>query len=362
MREPEKKRESAPDGLTEAHANGFGTFCGDEFFRVLLMNANVWIAFIDEERHVTTWNHAAEKISGYTGGEVIGEKGIWAKLYPDPAYRKEVTGKIEKIISNRHSLERFETRIVCKDGSTRIISWNTSEIRDSGGKVKGYFIIGIDISEITRLETCFKVLLMNASVLVVFLDENRRIKVWNRFAEEVTGYTAEDVFRRNGIWTKLYPDPEYRKEIVEKIRGSITDPDGKETFETTIITKSGQEKLILWKTRMIHDRERNLDGYVIIGLDITKEVEMESEIFRYIGNSAMRLKFPVEIIRDNLTDLREKMISGEIDNEDAALQLSVEITHAEQILNNLYDINQAVQRSFNRMPEDMKNFLREIRR
>lgn len=108
---------------------------------------------------------------------------------------------------------------------------------------------------------------------------------------------------------------------------------------------------------MMYDYDRNLDGYVVIGLDITRKKEMQEEIFRYIGHSVMRLKYPVEIIRDNLYELHEKINVGDIGTEEILLELMIEIKNSEQILRNLQDLNRAVQNSFKEMPDELKDFL-----
>jgi len=44
----------------------------DEFFQTLLMNANLWITVLSPTGCIEIWNHAAEKITGYTASEVRG--------------------------------------------------------------------------------------------------------------------------------------------------------------------------------------------------------------------------------------------------------------------------------------------------
>ena len=91
------------------------------FFETLLMNANVWIAFLDPNGRIIVWNKAAEEISGYTENEVRGSREIWKKLYPDSGYREVVTKKIDDAIQNRHNLENFETNIRAKGGMQKQI-------------------------------------------------------------------------------------------------------------------------------------------------------------------------------------------------------------------------------------------------
>jgi len=326
-------------------------------FRTLLMNANIWVAFLDPQSRIEVWNRTAEEISGYTADEVMGSNEIWKKIYPDPEYRKEVTEKIIDIISNKKSLTNFESNIVTKNKEKRVISWNTQEIRDDENKIMGFVVTGRDITNIIGLQRKFGTLLMNANVWIAFLDPQSRIEVWNRAAEEISGYTADEVIGSNEIWKKLYPDQEYRKKVTEKIIDIISNKKSLENFESRIITRVGDKKTISWNTRELEDDKGNTLGYIMIGLDITKEKKMHTEVFEYIGESAMRLKNPVEVVKNNMDGLIIRLETGDYTTEDLILQMRIQSKNAEKIIENLHELNEAVSMAFEDMPPALKKFL-----
>ena len=88
-----------------------------EFQDSVITNANVWMSVLDGSGTILLWNSAAEEISGYRSGEVIGRREIWKKLYPDKNYRKQITGTITRIIRDRNYIENFETTILTKAGN-----------------------------------------------------------------------------------------------------------------------------------------------------------------------------------------------------------------------------------------------------
>lgn len=118
----------------------------------IIRNANVWLTVLDSNGKILAWNRAAERISGYMAAEVLGRSDIWKALYPDREYRRKVTGTITRIIADRNYVDNFETEIRAKDGSTRIISWNTREMTDDGIQDKQYITIGLDITERKRAD------------------------------------------------------------------------------------------------------------------------------------------------------------------------------------------------------------------
>ncbi|MFA5396463.1 MAG: PAS domain-containing protein [Methanogenium sp.] len=329
------------------------------FYETLLMHANVWIAFLDPKSRIIVWNTAAEEISGYTADEVRGGNIIWKKLYPDPKYREMITKKIDDVIQNRQELENFETIILTKDGLNKQISWNTREILAEDGDIKGYITIGRDITEIVSLEKNFRTLLMNANVWIAFLDVDTRVQVWNNAAEVISGYTADEVTGSDDIWKKLYPEPEYRKEVTDNIIESIARTEELENFESKIRTKDGQKKIISWNTRKLDSDEGKTLGYILIGSDVTKERKLHAEMIDYISESAMRLKNPVEVIKNNMDQIITQLEENDCSSEDLILLIKIQTKNAERIIENLHELNKAVSGAFDDMPPALRRFLTE---
>jgi PAS domain S-box-containing protein len=116
-----------------------------------MMNAQVWLAVLDHQGTILLWNNAAERISGYFSAEVVGSNAVWKELYPDPGYRKQITGTITRIISDNNFLENMETTIRCKSGESRTISWNTRMLPAEHRKPT-FIAIGVDITEQKKAE------------------------------------------------------------------------------------------------------------------------------------------------------------------------------------------------------------------
>ncbi|MFA4876956.1 MAG: PAS domain-containing protein [Methanoregula sp.] len=120
------------------------------FRESIIDNAYVLLAVLGPKGTILVWNKAAEMITGYSNGEVIGKNDIWKKLYPDTEYRRSITLKIAKIISEHNYFENLETTIVTKNNEKRIISWNTRQTRTRG--IYHEIAIGRDITEQRKAE------------------------------------------------------------------------------------------------------------------------------------------------------------------------------------------------------------------
>jgi diguanylate cyclase (GGDEF)-like protein/PAS domain S-box-containing protein len=124
-------------------------------------------------------------------------------------------------------------------------------------------------SEMRLLSQFRKSIIDNASIWINVLDTTGYVTVWNKAAEEISGYRREEVLKNIKVWEWLYPDPQYR-ESVFKINQEIINLGAKvEDFETSIRTKSGQEKIVAWNSRRFLNDKEEVMGSIAIGRDIT---------------------------------------------------------------------------------------------
>lgn len=101
---------------------------------------------------ITSWNKAAERLFGYTAGEMIGCP--ITKLFP--ADRLDEEPKIIARISAGQRVEHFETVRKTKSGKLIDLSLTISPVRDSDGRIIGASKIARDITEKKRTEEALR--------------------------------------------------------------------------------------------------------------------------------------------------------------------------------------------------------------
>ncbi|MEX0603319.1 MAG: diguanylate cyclase [Marinobacter sp.] len=109
----------------------------------------------------------------------------------------------------------------------------------------------------------------NASIWINVLDPQSRVLLWNKAAEKISGYSEQELQGKGDIWEWLYPDESYRstiQDIVVEILAGVREVDD---FETSIRTRSGEERLMRWNSRCFHNEAGVLVGAIAIGLDVT---------------------------------------------------------------------------------------------
>ncbi|MEX5218858.1 MAG: PAS domain-containing protein [Nitrospira sp.] len=88
-------------------------------FHALFAHMPVMVAALDDQGQVVAWNHECERVTGYQAADIIG-KSDWLKmLYPDEAYRNEIRARLG------NDYRDWDLRLICKDGSSRVIRWTS---------------------------------------------------------------------------------------------------------------------------------------------------------------------------------------------------------------------------------------------
>lgn len=133
--------------------------------------------------------------------------------------------------------------------------------------------------QLRELDQFRELVIDNAMVWINVLDPQWRITLWNKAAEQISGYRRDEVLDNPAIWEWLYPDPDYRASIGAKVTEILEHDTMVEGFETRIRCKQGEEKIIAWNSRRFFGEDGTLMGSIAIGQDITarKLAEMELE-------------------------------------------------------------------------------------
>ncbi|HID63445.1 MAG TPA: PAS domain S-box protein, partial [Anaerolineae bacterium] len=116
-----------------------------------------------------------------------------------------------------------------------------------------------------------------AQVLIVVLDTEGRIVLFNRACQETTGYSDEEVLGRN--WFDLFL-PERVKEGVGEVFQKLLAGQLPSHYENPILTKDGRERLIEWDNTFLRDEEGTVNYVIGTGRDITEYERAEGRILQ----------------------------------------------------------------------------------
>lgn len=121
----------------------------EERFRTVVEEINVVVVELDPEGRIVLFNPAAERLAGYAADEVIG-KDCFGLLVPEAA-RGRAREVFREVLGGRE-VEGYESPVLRKDGTERIVSWNTKAIRAGDGEPRAVVGLGMDVTERLRME------------------------------------------------------------------------------------------------------------------------------------------------------------------------------------------------------------------
>jgi len=108
-------------------------------------------------------------------------------------------------------------------------------------------------------------LIDQANVWLMALDRNRNVMLWNRTAEQISGYPREEVVGHDEVWELLYPDPHYRSEVLSTMGETVLSSRVIENWETIVRRKDGREVVVSWNARRLIDDDGSTIGTVATG-------------------------------------------------------------------------------------------------
>lgn len=132
--------------------------------------------------------------------------------------------------------------------------------------------IALDITERAKEEEAVRrardqaeCLIQTANVLIVGLDVNGRITVFNEAAERATGYPAREVLGRN--WFELLI-PSAERACEREVFAALLKGERRTEFTSAVVTRYGQRRLVAWRNSVIREGGETA-GAVSIGQDVT---------------------------------------------------------------------------------------------
>jgi len=189
----------------------------EEKFKQVFETANVGKSITQLGGEIQV-NKAFCDMLGYSQEEL--QKKKWQELTPPDEI--EATQKmLEPLLDGRENSARFSKRYMHKNGSLVWGDVSVSIRRDPAGKPLHFITTVVDISErkrgeetIRKNEARLRAVLDATPFPIAMVDvQDYDIDFWSRSALTLFGHTAPTA----AAWYELaYPDPEYRREVVER--------------------------------------------------------------------------------------------------------------------------------------------------
>jgi PAS domain S-box-containing protein len=151
------------------------------------------IVSLDQDRRITTWNPAAERIYGFPKLEVLGHS---VSMLAPPGRSGETPGLVDRLKLGEPIIS-FETIRLRKTGESINVSLTLSPIRNEAGEFQGTSIISRDITERKRGEEMFRLAVEAAPNAMVIVNGEGKIVLVNAQTEKLFGYRRDELIGKD---------------------------------------------------------------------------------------------------------------------------------------------------------------------
>ncbi|NDJ76655.1 MAG: PAS domain S-box protein, partial [Chloroflexi bacterium] len=255
----------------------------EERYRALVETSPTAISVMRHGRYIFT-NPAGARMLGYASPEEVAGQTVRDSIAP--AYHDIVTARTFRLATGQPN-PPVEIGLLRPDGSIVMIESTSVPIIYQGDPA--ILLIGQDITARKEAEAALRAgearqrqVVEHMPVMLNAFDADENIIFWNRECERVTGYKAEEVLGHPLALEQLYPDEQYREQMLARAAElglNFRDQ------EYTLTCKNGIQKTISWS---------NISGRVpipgwhswAVGVDVTARTLVQETL----ENSEARLR------------------------------------------------------------------------
>lgn len=266
----------------------------DSFFKTFVHQCNDLVVITDNEAKIVYVNPAFEKHTGYQLHKIknknisLVKSGLHNNNFYTRLWAKLKEGKpTSAVFINRK-----------KNGELYYENKTITPIIGSNNSITYYLSTSKDVTselrlqrEIVKQKNLIQSVIQNTDTIIVGLNENFEISVFNKAAEQITGYFNGQLENRNLLTLVNKSDLKIVTEALVKACKIQS------RYEFRLKPLKGRSRLISWSITHLQDDPKEAGLILATGIDITREREserklreMNSELDKKVKQKTGRLK------------------------------------------------------------------------
>ena len=255
------------------------------FLNSIIENANVWIdVWEDQRKKLILWNRAAEQISGYSREEISNYTDPDELFYPEPVQRRRYLDEYFRQISEFGEVSDFITEVTCKNGTQKMISWNSKLLILDEGSASRIVSFGRDITEKHRVQNAlleseekFRTLAENSPDMIFRISVDKRIIYCS---SRIKSFFDVDL---SMIEDQYIEQSDLDEKLKITLNHSVDDLFSSRTRQSQCVELNLTINEFVFDVRLIPEEKHpeKPGSYVCILRDITAERTMQEQIQHY---------------------------------------------------------------------------------
>lgn len=225
------------------------------------------------EGRILWWNPGAEKLFGYPADEIIGQS---SRLLMPPERAADLDTALA-LLKQGEQIKDLETTHLRRDGSRFDVSLSIFPVTDAHGSVTSASAIARDITVKKQVQDQLRYhagLLESVSDAVISTDANYIIQSWNKGAEAIYGWSAQEV-----IGTTAHSILRTQMSLSERdtARSHLANA-GTWRGEVLQSRKDGTPIHVMVVSTLLQDSRGKTTGTVTVNRDITEQKRAEADL------------------------------------------------------------------------------------
>jgi PAS domain S-box-containing protein len=254
------------------------------------------IYLLDPQGVVTSWNSGAQRLTGYSAPEIIGQNFSCFFTANDQA-----SGLPARILAEARAKGQCarEGRCVRKDASKFSASSLIQAVNDESGRLIGFAKITRDITErqaahraLSESERRFRLLVEAVTDYAIFmLDPSGVVVNWNAGAQRIKGYTADEIIGHH--FSRFYTKEDRAAGLPARVLATAS-REGRYEVEGWRVRKDGSR---FWATVVI-DAIRSETGELLGFAKITRDISERQRAQEALRESERQFRLLVSGVTD----------------------------------------------------------------
>ncbi len=246
-------------------------FFDNTWFSMALRSIGDAVIATDADGHILFANPVAESLTGWPEAECRGKELTEVFHIVNERTRAVVDNPVEMVLREGHTVGLANhTVLISRDGRETPIDDSAAPIIDGEGILKGVVLVFRDVSEKRRsdlLRERLAAVVESSDDVILTKTLDGIITSWNRGAERVLGYTAEEVIGKH-VSMLMPPDA---IEDTGLILGRIRQGEKVDHYETRRVRKDGTIIDVSLTVSPIRNAEGEVIGASKVGRDVTEK-------------------------------------------------------------------------------------------